>query len=271
MKITIFLLINLFTVLTWAKQLQSGTYAIVDDLNPSLITQFLVIDAPASDEANGLALMVNASDQIKTKQLTGQIFQIRSIRSGDSLMLSPLHIDSMGNLAIQSELNRQAQVIEIIKAPQDSESVFPFLALGHYGALEGKLKRLQILSTERPNFRATTSNMIFKASLGNQQIVVSRNNNVGIYKNRQLIRHFQMLPINIDSSQIGILLSAKFDTMGETLVSESEVQKIGFFLTTSNGQELFFIANKSSRPGIFNFDLYGEGGESVFNQKNPGP
>lgn len=242
-------------------QLQPGVYAIGDEDSKLTGTHYLILDSYINDEKKSLALMVNQADFNDGKRASGQFYMARPIKSGRAVMLSPVFIDSMGNLSVQSELNREAQVLEINLAPEGNKFRYPYIVQGHYGALDGKLMGMRAKSHQEPKFRASPSNSVFSSRTERGQVVVS-GNTVGIHNGAQVDRRYEMVLLNGDLGRMAALVSTKFDTMAEESISDSEIQKLAFFMTDSEGSELFIIANKTAKPGQFVFDFYGPRGRS---------
>lgn len=243
--------------------LKPGVYAVGDEDHQMTGTHYLIVDEYVNDDSQSLALLVNQHQFNGGSRASGQFYLVKPIKRGQAVMLSPVFINSDGVLSIQSELNRDAQVLEISISPDGNKYRYPYVVQGHNGALDGKLMGMRAKSHQEPKFRAQPSSAIFTSETDRGQIVVS-GKTVSIHNGRNIDQRFEMLPLNGDLGRMAALVSTKFDTMMEESVSQSHIERLAFFMTAHDGDELFIIAQPAvGSPGTFIFDFYGPRGRKL--------
>lgn len=238
---------------------EPGLYIIGDDNNKVSGTHFLIIDKSVNDDQKIFALMIS-QDEYRGRNFenkgTGRFYVGKPIKNGTAVMLSPVFIDLNGNLAIESEVNQKAPVIEITLRNQSGEFRYPYMLQGHNGALNGYLLGMRAAVRNNPNLKPWPENNVFSGNSNQDNLVVS-GSTVAIHNGRSMEQRFELLPINGEFGKFAEMVSTELDTMGEVMISESSVRKLAFFMTNAHEQEIFIVATPTARVGEFKFEFYG--------------
>lgn len=242
--------------------LHPGVYIIGDENHKLFGTHYLIIDKSANDDSKVLAIMMRKHDLNDETKGVGKFYIGKSIKGGTSMMLSPVFIDIYGNLAIESELNQKAPVIEISLRNNADDFRYPYILQGHNGALNSQLLGMRAVNDEKIALNPWPSNSIFTGENHHENIVIS-GSTVSVHNSRTVQQRYELLPINGEMGKFSELVSTELDTMGETMVSDSEVKKLGFFFKrqsydeNQSGREIFIIATPAINVGEYTFEFFG--------------
>jgi hypothetical protein len=245
--------------------LNAGVYVIGGEKSKIRGTNYLVIDRYANDPSRFFALMVSQENE----SARGQFFMGKKIKNGAAIMLSPVFIDNNGNLAIESELNNRAAIIEISLRSDAGKVRYPYLLQGHNGALNGQLLGMRAASGETVRFTTRPSQTIFSGADSNDNLVVS-GNSVTMHNASSMQQSFEMVGVNGDGGKIAAMLSGEFDTMGEYMTSDSSISRLAFFMKTASGKEMFVVASPSYRVGEYGLKFYSPRSRSLVDFFFPG-
>ena len=236
-----------------ALTLKSGVYVVGDEDSKLGGRYHLLIENYVNNSNQFFALLVDKG--LRQGSGTGQFFIGKYIKGGTSVMLSPVFVDSDGNLSSQAELNTRASVIEISLRGDAGKVRYPYMLQGHHGALNGQLLGMRAANTQILKFAKHPQKSIFNGASKYDSLVVT-GSTVAMHNGYSSNNRFEMIPVNGDGGKIAALVNTEFDTMGEYMVSTSEVSKLAFFLQTGSGAEIFVVASPGYSPGHYNLNIY---------------
>jgi hypothetical protein len=230
----------------------------------------LIVEKYVNNDEQILAVLLHKEEIGKGERSSGQFFIGKPIKGGTSFMLSPMYINTDGNLVSEAEMSQHARAIEITTRTDKEERVrYPYLLQGMNGALNGEIKGMRRLDSSSTRLSALPRGNIFELHNDHQEILVS-NNTVNINTIGQNQRQFVLNPVNGDGSLISFMSEGEYNTMGDFMTAESQVAKLAFFLDTSWDRDLFVVASPTMNPGEFSFVFYGKEHRSLWDILFPG-
>jgi hypothetical protein len=227
-------------------RLSSGVYSVsANDGSRQNLT--MIIEESVNDPAKFLALLVPEGTGSRAGVQVGNIFLGRPAPALGGIMLSPLGIDLFGNLSVTSEAQRNAPVVQLTPRGND------FLLQGHNGALGGRLFVMSSRNRGRANLSPTPRSGEFNTRSQQGSIVVTGTVLSLLDGNRD--RRFQIIPLNGDLGRFAALVDTQLDTMSESMLSQTSIQRLVAFVSgVWSGEQLFVITPSSS--GEFQFAVY---------------
>ncbi len=169
------------------------------------------------------------------------IYMGKHIRGGSSIMLSPIFLNSKGSLVIDSEVNEKSQVLEI-SSMNDEKQRFPFMIKGHHGALGGNMMGMRAAKyNQLPQFNGWPKAGIYEG-VTNKSRLALQGTQIEILNSASTAGSFSVVPLNGQHGRIAGLTVTSLNTMAETEVSSSKIEKLVFFITGLDNREIVLVA-----------------------------
>ena len=226
-------------------RIESGVYAVRSSANESYR---MIVEESVNDPSKFLALLVPEALGSRAGVYRGNIFLGRPLPALGGVMLSPLGIDLFGNLSVVSETQRNAPVVQISQRGGD------LLLQGHNGALGGGLFTMSARSSGRATVAASPRSGEFRTQSQSGNILVT-GQVLSLLESGGRDRRFQIVPLNGDLGKFAALVDTQLDTMSESMISQTAIQRLVAFVSgVGSGEQLLLITPSGS--GEFQFATY---------------
>lgn len=223
-------------------------------------THFLIVDRYTNDPNKFLGIYFPRNLERRQKG-TGQFFQIRPLRNSNKLMLSPIALDSTGNLVVMSQATTDAPVFEI--ARRAGSHKYPYTVIARNSKGDG-IRGMRGSGRKKPLLNAYPTNDVFAAGIDEEYPdILVQGNTITISDDWAFDETFRMIPLNGGTGKIVGLQRSELDTMAEMEIAEDEFSRLAVFVKgywdrevlitarrTTYMDKFEFTYNKNVRPGI---------------------
>lgn len=233
-------------------QFQPGLYEI-NEGDSNRISHYLLVDRYINDPNRFIALYFPKNIH-RTKTGMGKIFQIFPVRNGTALMLSPLTIDSHGNIIDMSQASREAPVFMLSRRP--GRRGFPY-ALRAENQNSIGIRGMRGSGRRAPQLNGLPLAGVFASSDNDSHGTVMVENGVmTLADDLYYDETFNMITLNGGQGKFVGLQASNFDTMAQTDLSQDEFQRMAVFISGLWDRECLLVARRTVTPGVFRFDYY---------------
>ncbi len=230
-------------------KLEPGLYEI-GNLN-GRTTHYLLLDQYINDSNKFLAVYIPKNIN-RTKKARGKIFQVRPMQRGTKIMLSPIFIDSTGNIRVLSQTDRDAPVLEITR--RAGKHRYPYIVNARNDNDGNGIRGMKGSGKTNLSLNAHPSNGVFAAGAyeDSPDILVS-GNEMTLTDDYYFDQTFKMVALNGGSGKISGLQVSELDTMSEMEISEDAISRLAVFINGCWKKEVLLVARKTVEIGVFEF------------------
>lgn len=247
--------------LTKEWKLEPGLYELSQFNNKWETEYYVLVDRFINSEDKLFALMFPKQALWERRKFPAFFFQGRELKAKGTKMLTSLYVDNEGNLIVQSEMDRNAPVAEVILQDRRQQK-YPFLLKGRNGALDGRVYGMRGSGSKRPKLVAMPSQGLFVSrDHGKQEMVVS-NTEISFYNGDLVDRTFGLINLNGDLGKFATLTRSTFDAIAESDRASDRIEQIVTFVSGCWDREMMFVLKPDITTGHYTVE--------VFNERNPG-
>ena len=250
-------------------ELLDGTYVVGPITGDEIqVEHYLMIESDINDSEKFFALMIPKPLAKESPKGLARLFQGRKLNGSSSIMLSPLRIDTNGNLEITSETQTKAPVLEISSRP--GRHKYPYVIQGRNGAMGGQILGMRGYGGFKPSLKALPQDGVF-VSGGKSADVVVNFPEIAFYDGSARGSSFTMLQMNGDEGKFSMMVDNSLDTIAESNIASEEIKRIAIFV---NGgcfdSEVLITLQPLTGAGEFNATIFRPAKRSLLEFVFPG-
>jgi hypothetical protein len=251
--------------------LEMGTY-VVGPITGEDITEehYLLLDQDTNDPEKFYALMIPKPLATTSTSGLARLYQGRQLSGTGSLMLTPINIDTFGNLELASETQRRAPVLQISARP--GRFKYRYVVEGRNGHIGGQKLGMRGHNFTKPYLKAEPRDGIFVAGSGEGADLIVNGKELSFWEGENRDNHFSMLDMNGAEGKFGILMESNLDTLREANLPDEEIQRIAVFVNGGcfDSEVLMVLVPRISGQGEYDVKLYRPGSYDLWEKVFPG-
>ena len=236
-------------------EMSPGLYAL-NEIDTNWSTKYyLLMDNFVNDPEKFIAILFKEDAFDSSRRTIARMYQGRPVKGSSMLMLSPLIVDNSGNVRVQSEIQTDAPVIEVI-ARAGGDYRYPYVLRGRNGALDGRLYGMRGSSNKRPTLKPWPSSGVFASTNGTEADLMVSGTEVSLYNGSMVDQTYNLIALNGEQGKFAALTKSTFDTMGEVELANEQIRKLATFVTGCFDREVLMILTPTTQWGAYTLDLF---------------